>query len=306
MIKKTTLLLFTCLMLTGCNKQTVKKAQENLENAKNYTANVQVEIKSNINNKDIDFKRLKKVNVDNINGTAKVKDKIESGKENKESTYYIKTNKDLATTFKNNSEITENKDQISIYYITAFINENSHIVQKEKCTKGTCYVISLKKDRVESFIKSYYDPTFFENEKYEVIDDVLLHVRIDKKGNIRSITGDFTDGLKCQNEKNSLNIFKLKIDYKSFNNSIDVKIPKKILENSSNDKLENVRQHAIDYINEVNALKLGNTTTSNTLGYTITKSDLTVVDSEVESGYILIEGYKITIKDKEVGTPEVY
>lgn len=311
MKKLTTLLLFlACIFVTGCEKDSLKDAQHNLITAKNYTANVVLNIKGTFNSEKINFIRRKKVLIDNINGTAKINADITQNKETASETYYIKTDKDNATTYKKLDGIynatTEKKDQNSLYYITAFINENSEILRKEEKNNLIYYVINLKKDRVESFLSSYYDVTFLNNEKFTIIDDVPLSIEIDKKGNIKSIKADFSNSIKYNNVTNyELDKFQLVIKYDSFNETKEVKIPNQILENSFDEKLLSIRRYAIDFVKGVNELKLGNTTTTNTIGYTIDSANLTVVDDYVDNGTIIIDGYEIEVKDGKIGVPTI-
>ena len=310
MKKITTLLLLACIFVTGCDKDSLKDAQLNLVTAKNYTANVVLNIRGTFDSEKINFIRRKKVLIDNINGTAKINADITQNKETSSETYYIKTDKDNATTYKKQDGIynatTEKKDQNSLYYITAFINENSEILRKEEKNNLINYVINLKKDRVESFLSSYYDVAFLNNEKFTIIDDVPLYLEIDKKGNIKSIEADFSNSIKYNNVKNyELEKFKLVIKYDSFNETKEVKIPNQILENSFDEKLLSIRRYAIDYVKGVNELKLGNTTTTNTIGYTIDSANLTIVDDNVDNGTIIIDGYNIEVKDGKIGVPTI-
>ena len=66
-----------------------------------------------------------------------------------------------------------------------------------------------------------------------------------------------------------------------------------------------IRRYAIDYVKGVNELKLGNTTTTNTIGYTIDSANLTIVDDNVDNGTIIIDGYNIEVKDGKIGVPTI-
>ena len=61
MKKIITLLLIACIFITGCGKTSMKDVQQNLENAENYQANVDLRIKGTFNKKKIDYKRTKTI-----------------------------------------------------------------------------------------------------------------------------------------------------------------------------------------------------------------------------------------------------
>lgn len=305
MKKLLTLLLFACIFVTGCDKNSLKDAQSKLETAHNYTASIVVSIKGDFEKNDITYRTRNKVTIDRITGTAKINADITTNNETRSETYYIKTDKDNATTYKKVDGIynatTEKKDQNSLYYITAFINENSEVLRKEHIDNKTCYVIVLKKDRIASFLSSYYDVSFINKDKISVTDDALIYIHVDKNNNIESIEADFTEIVKYNNK--SLERFYLLIDYVSFNENDEVKIPSQILENSVDEKVLSIRRYAIDYVKEVNGLKLGNTITTNTIGYTIDSANLTVVDDVVKNGTIIIDGYTIEVQDGKISIP---
>lgn len=305
MKKLLTLLLFACIFVTGCDKNSLKDAQSKLETAHNYTASIVVSIKGDFEKNDITYRTRNKVTIDRITGTAKINADITTNNETRSETYYIKTDKDNATTYKKVDGIynatTEKKDQNSLYYITAFINENSEVLRKEHIDNKTCYVIVLKKDRIASFLSSYYDVSFINKDKISVTDDALIYIHVDKNNNIESIEADFTEIVKYNNK--SLERFYLLIDYVSFNENDEVKIPSQILENSVDEKVLSIRRYAIDYVKEVNGLKLGNTITTNTIGYTIDSANLTVVDDIVKNGIIIIDGYTIEVQDGKISIP---
>ena len=305
MKKLLTLLLFACIFVTGCDKNSLKDAQAKLETAHNYTASIVVSIKGDFEKNDITYRTRNKVTIDRITGTAKINADITTNNETRSETYYIKTDKDNATTYKKVDGIynatTEKKDQNSLYYITAFINENSEVLRKEHIDDKTCYVIVLKKDRIASFLSSYYDVSFINKDKISVTDDALIYIHVDKNNNIESIEADFTEIVKYNNK--SLERFYLLIDYVSFNENDEVKIPSQILENSVDEKVLSIRRYAIDYVKEVNGLKLGNTITTNTIGYTIDSANLTVVDDVVKNGIIIIDGYTIEVQDGKISIP---
>lgn len=305
MKKLLTLLLFACIFVTGCDKNSLKDAQAKLETAHNYTASIVVSIKGDFEKNDITYRTRNKVTIDRITGTAKINADITTNNETRSETYYIKTDKDNATTYKKVDGIynatTEKKDQNSLYYITAFINENSEVLRKERIDDKTCYVIVLKKDRIASFLSSYYDVSFINKDKVSVTDDALIYIHVDKNNNIESIEADFTEIVKYNNK--SLERFYLLIDYVSFNENDEVKIPSQILENSVDEKVLSIRRYAIDYVKEVNGLKLGNTITTNTIGYTIDSANLTVVDDVVKNGIIIIDGYTIEVQDGKISIP---
>lgn len=305
MKKLLTLLLFACIFVTGCDKNSLKDAQSKLETAHNYTASIVVSIKGDFEKNDITYRTRNKVTIDRITGTAKINADITTNNETRSETYYIKTDKDNATTYKKVDGIynatTEKKDQNSLYYITAFINENSEVLRKEHIDDKTCYVIVLKKDRIVSFLSSYYDVSFINKDKISVTDDALIYIHVDKNNNIESIEADFTEIVKYNNK--SLERFYLLIDYVSFNENDEVKIPSQILENSVDEKVLSIRRYAIDYVKEVNGLKLGNTITTNTIGYTIDSANLTVVDDIVKNGIIIIDGYTIEVQDGKISIP---
>ena len=305
MKKLLTLLLFACIFVTGCDKNSLKDAQSKLETAHNYTASIVVSIKGDFEKNDITYRTRNKVTIDRITGTAKINADITTNNETRSETYYIKTDKDNATTYKKVDGIynatTEKKDQNSLYYITAFINENSEVLRKEHIDNKTCYVIVLKKDRIASFLSSYYDVSFINKDKISVTDDALIYIHVDKNNNIESIEADFTKIVKYNNK--SLERFYLLIDYVSFNENDEVKIPSQILENSVDEKVLSIRRYAIDYVKEVNGLKLGNTITTNTIGYTIDSANLTVVDDVVKNGTIIIDGYTIEVQDGKISIP---
>lgn len=305
MKKLLTLLLFACIFVTGCDKNSLKDAQSKLETAHNYTASIVVSIKGDFEKNDITYRTRNKITIDRITGTAKINADITTNNETRSETYYIKTDKDNATTYKKVDGIynatTEKKDQNSLYYITAFINENSEVLRKEHIDDKTCYVIVLKKDRIASFLSSYYDVSFINKDKISVTDDALIYIHVDKNNNIESIEADFTEIVKYNNK--SLERFYLLIDYVSFNENDEVKIPSQILENSVDEKVLSIRRYAIDYVKEVNGLKLGNTITTNTIGYTIDSANLTVVDDVVKNGIIIIDGYTIEVQDGKISIP---
>lgn len=308
MKKIITLLLIACIFITGCGKTSMKDVQQNLENAENYQANVDLRIKGTFNKKKIDYKRTKTIKIDNINGTAKVNANVLLNDETYKETYYIKTNKDTAITYKlvdgNYQQHQESKDQNSIYYITAFINQNSTIIQQEKNKLGTEYVIKLEKNRVISFLNSYYDVSFLNEDNIIVDKDVLIHLDVDKSGYAKKLEADFENAIRYKVSNYDIDDFKLIINYSKYNKNKNILIPDEILTNSLDAKLTTIRQYAIDYVKGVNDLKLGSTTYTNTLGYSIESAELTIVDNIVQSGNIAINNYNIKIINGEIGIPE--
>ena len=308
MKKIITLLLIACIFITGCGKTSMKDVQQNLENAENYQANVDLRIKGTFNKKKIDYKRTKTIKIDNINGTAKVKANVLLNDETYKETYYIKTNKDTAITYKlvdgNYQQHQESKDQNSIYYITAFINQNSTIIQQEKNKLGTEYVIKLEKNRVISFLNSYYDVSFLNEDNIIVDEDVLIHLDVDKSGYAKKLEADFENAIRYNVSNYDIDDFKLIINYSKYNKNKNILIPDEILTNSLDAKLTTIRQYAIDYVKGVNDLNLGSTTYTNTLGYSIESAELTIVDNIVQSGNIAINNYNIKIINGEIGIPE--
>ena len=191
-----------------------------------------------------------------------------------------------------------------LYYITAFINENSELIQKEKDNNEINYVINLKKDRVLSFLDSYYDVEFLEADNIEVVKDVLIHVKANKKGIISRLDADFSEAIKYKSVKDyEIKMFKLQINYENFNGTKDVKIPERIIQNSYSEQLTNIRQYAVDYVKGVNELKLGNTTINNTFGYSIKEANLQVIENKVTEGTIIIDDYQIKIEKEKIGMP---
>ena len=308
MKKIITLLLIACIFITGCGKTSMKDVQQNLENAENYQANVDLRIKGTFNKKKIDYKRTKTIKIDNINGTAKVNANVLLNDETYKETYYIKTNKDTAITYKlvdgNYQQHQESKDQNSIYYITAFINQNSTIIQQEKNKLGTEYVIKLEKNRVISFLNSYYDVSFLNEDNIIVDKDVLIHLDVDKSGYAKKLEADFENAIRYNVSNYDIDDFKLIINYSKYNKNKNILIPDEILTNSLDAKLTTIRQYAIDYVKGVNDLKLGSTTYTNTLGYSIESAELTIVDNIVQYGNIAINNYNIKIINGEIGIPE--
>ena len=308
MKKIITLLLIACIFITGCGKTSMKDVQQNLENAENYQANVELRIKGTFNKERIDYKRTKTIKIDNINGTAKVKANVLLNDETYKETYYIKTNKDTAITYKlvdgNYQQHQESKDQNSIYYITAFINQNSTIIQQEKNKLGTEYVIKLEKNRVISFLNSYYDVSFLNEDNIIVDEDVLIHLDVDKSGYAKKLEADFENAIRYKVSNYDIDDFKLIINYSKYNKNKNILIPDEILTNSLDAKLTTIRQYAIDYVKGVNDLNLGSTTYTNTLGYSIESAELTIVDNIVQSGNIAINNYNIKIINGEIGIPE--
>ena len=308
MKKIITLLLIACIFITGCGKTSMKDVQQNLENAENYQANVELRIKGTFNKERIDYKRTKTIKIDNINGTAKVKANVLLNDETYKETYYIKTNKDTAITYKlvdgNYQQHQESKDQNSIYYITAFINQNSTIIQQEKNKLGTEYVIKLEKNRVISFLNSYYDVSFLNEDNIIVDEDVLIHLDVDKSGYAKKLEADFENAIRYKVSNYDIDDFKLIINYSKYNKNKNILIPDEILTNSLDAKLTTIRQYAIDYVKGVNDLKLGSTTYTNTLGYSIESAELTIVDNIVQSGNIVIHNHNIKIVNGEIGLPE--
>ena len=308
MKKIITLLLIACIFITGCGKTSMKDVQQNLENAENYQANVDLRIKGTFNKKKIDYKRTKTIKIDNINGTATVNANVLLNDETYKETYYIKTNKDTAITYKlvdgNYQQHQESKDQNSIYYITAFINQNSTIIQQEKNKLGTEYVIKLEKNRVISFLNSYYDVSFLNEDNIIVDKDVLIHLDVDKSGYAKKLEADFENAIRYNVSNYDIDDFKLIINYSKYNKNKNILIPDEILTNSLDAKLTTIRQYAIDYVKGVNDLKLGSTTYTNTLGYSIESAELTIVDNIVQSGNIAINNYNIKIINGEIGIPE--
>lgn len=308
MKKIITLLLIACIFITGCGKTSMKDVQQNLENAENYQANVDLRIKGTFNKEKIDYKRTKTIKIDNINGTAKVNANVLLNDETYKETYYIKTNKDTAITYKlvdgKYQQHQESKDQNSIYYITAFINQNSTIIQQEKNKLGTKYVIKLEKNRVISFLNSYYDVSFLNEDNIIVDKDVLIHLDVDKSGYAKKLEADFENAIRYKVSNYDIDDFKLIINYSTYNKNKNILIPDEILTNSLDAKLTTIRQYAIDYVKGVNDLKLGSTTYTNTLGYSIESAELTIVDNIVQSGNIDINNYNIKIVNCEIGIPE--
>lgn len=298
------LLIIVSMFLTGCSKTDLKAVQNNLEQAKNYNSVIKLKIKGEVKKEKLDINKIKNANIDNINGTAKISTISSTNNE----VYYIKTGNDKAVTYKKVNNVYESKevekDENSLYYITAFINENSEVVQKDNIDDKIIYVLKLKKDRVSSFLKSYLDITPILEDGYSVINDVLVKITVNKNGIIENLNAEFKDVLKCRKTNCEFDKFNINIDYSDFNESKSIKIPNKIIENSIDSKIAKIRQYAFEYIDEVNKLELGSTTFENKLGYTIESTKLTIVDNVVESGLINLQGYTIEIENKQIGIPQ--
>jgi len=315
MKKKIISLIMACLLLTGCKSVSIETVAQNLENAKNYNANITLEINGKFNNKLIEFKRNKKITIDNINSSAIVDATEMENKEKTEETYYIKSSKDGITTYKPYEDyyksITESKDKNSIYYITAFINKNSTYQYIDKEDGIIHYVVTLNKDRVKDFLNSYYDVDFLTNLDFEVTDNAKINVYVNSKTkNIKSLDVDFTSIIKISNGNSSdLDRFYLEINYSDFNGANSVEIPQKVITRSADENIINAYLMALDYVKAVNNLSLSETTTTYTdtsLNYGSTKPNsvsLTVLKGKVISGTIVINNYEFKVESGVVSSP---
>jgi len=315
MKKKIISLIMACLLLTGCKSVSIETVAQNLENAKNYNADITLEINGKFDNELIEFKREKEITIDNINSSAVVAATEILNKEKTEETYYLKSSKDSITTYKPYGEyyksITESKDKNSIYYITAFINKNSTYQYIDKEDGIIHYVVTLNKDRVKDFLNSYYDVDFLSNLDFEIIDNAKINVYVNSKTkNIQSLDVDFTSIIKISNTSSSeLDRFYLEINYSDFDVADSVEIPQKIIENSIDENIINAYVDALDYVKAVNDLSLSETTTTYTdtsldYGSTIPSSvSLTVLKGKVISGTIIINNYEFKVESGVVSSP---
>ena len=97
---KKLLILLTCVFLTGCGTAKISEAEANLINAKNYKADINLEIKGEFNNKDIIYNRTKKVVIDNINSSAIDKSNTNLNAETLKETYYMQTQGNNISTYR--------------------------------------------------------------------------------------------------------------------------------------------------------------------------------------------------------------
>jgi uncharacterized protein YceK len=315
MKKRIISLIMACLLLTGCKSVSIETVAQNLENAKNYNANITLEINGKFNDELIEFKREKEITIDNINSSAIVDATEIENKKKTEETYYLKSSKDSITTYKPYEEyyksITESKDKNSIYYITAFINKNSPYQYIDKKDGIIHYVVTLNKDRVKDFLNSYYDVDFLTDLDFEVTDNAKLNVYVNNKTkNIESLDVDFTSIIKISdNSSSELDRFYLEIDYSDFNDADSVEIPQKVITRSVDENIINAYLMALDYVKAVNDLSLSETTTTYTdtsLDYGNTKPNsvsLTVLKGKVISGTIIINKYEFKVESGVVSSP---
>lgn len=315
MKKKIISLIMACLLLTGCKSVSIETVAQNLENAKNYNANITLEINGKFNDKLIEFKREKEITIDNINSSAIVDATEIENNEKTEETYYLKSSKDSITTYKPYEEyyksITESKDKNSIYYITAFINKNSAYQYIDKEDGIIHYVVTLNKDRVKDFLNSYYDVDFLTDLDFEVTDNAKLNVYVNSKTkNIESLDVDFTSIIKISdNNSSELDRFYLEINYSDFNEADSVEIPQEVITRSVDENIINAYLMALDYVKAVNNLSLSETTTTYTdtsLDYGSTKPNsvsLTVLKGKVISGTIMINNYEFKVESGVVSSP---
>ncbi len=313
MKKKLLSLIIACLFLTGCKSVSIETVAQNLENAKNYNADIALEINGKFDDKLIDFKREKEITVDNINSSAVVEVTETINKEKTTQKYYLKSNKDTITTYKTYKDYyklkTEAKDKNSIYYLTAFINKNSAYQYID--TKGGIihYVVTLNKDRIKDFLNSYYDVEFLENKDFEITDSVKINVYVNSKTKkIQSLNADFTPVIKFPSYE--LDRFYLEINYSNFDNTEDVIIPEKVIASAVDENIINAYVNSVDYVTSVNNLSLSEQTTTytdNSLNYNGDKPSsvsLTVLKGKVISGNIVINAYKFKVESGVVSSPK--
>lgn len=315
MKKRIISLIMACLLLTGCKSVSIETVAQNLENAKNYNADITLEINGKFNDELIEFKREKEITIDNINSSAIVNATEIKNKEKTEETYYLKSSKDSITTYKPYEEyyksITESKDKNSIYYITAFINKNSTYQYIDKKDGIIHYVVTLNKDRVKDFLNSYYDVDFLTDLDFKITDNAKLNVYVNSKTkNIESLDVDFTSIIKISdNSSSELDRFYLEIDYSDFNEADSVEIPQEVITKSVDENTINAYLMALDYVKAVNDLSLSETTTTYTdtnLDYGSTKPNsvsLTVLKGKVISGTIIINKYEFKVESGVVSSP---
>jgi hypothetical protein len=315
MKKRIISLIMACLLLTGCKSVSIETVAQNLENAKNYNADITLEINGKFDDNLIEFKREKEITIDNINSSAVVDATEVENKQKTEETYYLKSSKDSITTYKPYEDyyksITESKDKNSIYYITAFINKNSTYQYIDKDAGIIHYVVTLNKDRVKDFLKSYYDVDFLTDLDFEVTDNAKLNVYVNSKTkNIESLDVDFTSIIKISNNSSSeLDRFYLEINYSNFNEANSVEIPQEVITKSVDEKVINAYLSALSYVKAVNGLSLSETTTTYTdtsLNYGSTKPSsvsLTVLKGKVISGTIKINSYEFKVESGVVSSP---
>lgn len=316
MKKKIVALVMACLLLTGCKSVSIESASQNLENAKNYKANISLEINGKFDGKLIDFERNKSITIDNINSSAVV-DAIEKQNNKKtEEKFYLKLYKDIITTYKKYEKYyqfqTEAKDKNSLYYISAFINKNSSSQYIETKKGIVHYVVTLNKDRVKDFLNSYYDVEFLSDADFDVMDSAKINVYVNSKTKmIESLDVDFSSILKFADSDNfEIDRFYLEINYLDFNSSGEVKVPEAYIEKAIDKKIIDSYNDANSYLNLVNSLALGEevTTYTNTnleyLGISPSKVSLTVLKGKVISGSITINNYEFKVESGIVSSPD--
>lgn len=315
-MKKAILLLFSIsLIVSGCGRPTIEEVAENIEIAKNYEANVTLKINGIFENEEIEYKREKYINIDNINSSVKVKAIVNQNDYKSHEVYYIKSKGENLSIYKKANGFynfkEEKKDLNSIYYITAFINANSSYQFIDSKDGKTHYVVTLNKERVKDFLSSYYDVEVLNELEYEIKDSAKINIYVNNKTKyIESLNVDFSSIIKFTNlDSYELDKFYLEIYYDNFNESDSIYIPDEYVNNAILVNIVNAYLDAEDYVSKVNSLKLGDKTTSYKKtnleydGVKPEKVDLVIAKGKVISGEIIIDKYKFKIESGELCHP---
>lgn len=314
-MKKVIPMIIACLLLTGCGQTNIEKVAQKLENAKNYNAEVLLQINGTFNKKQMNYKRTKNISIDNINSSAKVDTTVIENDKETEETYYIKSNKDEITTYREYEDMyilkNEPKDKNSIYYMTAFINKNS-VSQFIDKKNGVChFVVTLNKDRVKDFLNSYYDVDFLNDLNFEIKDSAKINVYVNSKTHkIISLDVDLSSIVKFTDIKSyNLDKFYLEINYNNFDSADNVIIPEEYILNAVKEDEAYAYIDALKYINEVNKQSLNEKVTTYTNkdlkynGVRPSKVKLTIVKGKVISGIIIINDFEFKVESGEIVSP---
>lgn len=240
-IKLLVLPLFMFVLLSGCEKATIKDTQKKMSSLDNYSMNMRMDIKIKVSDQEVSM-------------PIKINSKID--KKNKIS--YSKV-----TSFQGNNQISREvySDTSKSGILTLYSKDNDSWIKKEKDSKSQANLMNIqeliaqstKSKKIESSDKNtiHYEVTIdketfkesllsVENTSniFDIVDDVTMEVYVEKDTNYMSkIYADVNKSVKAKIENANLTQFTMEVYFSNYNSAGYIKLPDEV-KNAKNAKSE--------------------------------------------------------------------